>query len=461
RGQGLDDCLSGGVSLTVSALNGEFYVVFGLEEAFYGVGQGNCSAICFYDNGGNIAVKVANMEGETETAVKTLSAVLGYGDGITLSFTVKADGKISLSVNGTNYVNFDNTTACYAAGYFGFAQSAGSAVRITSANVYSAVYDSPVNAQVDETFDDGEFDASRIFTDNNESAVGYYTPEGVSCEDGVLKFNNITSYGFVSTCYEFSNFLMTFDIPHLQREFVRDGNGNVIVPASNFLGVSVGAPQKNVAHYAITQAVFFYFMPVYANGRTTGMTVVVLDNYKIVSQRGIEGENDFFSADNAYDIFGKEKTINMKVEMLDGVLSCCFKWANENESKFRVLLSVDLGYTPLGYVQIHGQGYNASDIVKNDSLPCSNFWIDNLKVANRDADPKTENPEYLSNLMQRGEDYDYIDTWNYRIKTVEAVDADGGSGCGSGIGAGGASFIAAVALAWATAFRVRRKKNEK
>ena len=457
--KGLDDCLSGSVSLTISALKGEFYIVFGLKEAFYSVGQDNCSAISFSDNGGRIAIKAVNIERTDKTVIKNLSVSLAYGGNITLNFTVKADGKLSLSVNGTNYINYDNAVPCYAKGYFGFAQSAGSSVRITAANVISACYDQPENAEVNETFDDG-FDASRIFVNNNDSLSGYYMPEGISCEDGVLKFNNITSFGFVSTCHEFSNFSLSFDIPHLQREFEYDEDGNVTVPASNFLGVSVGAPLMNASHYAITEAVFMYFSPIYVNGKESRVSCVLLDNYKVLTQILLEGDLDFWSADKAYDVYGKEKTVNMKVEMCDGVLNCSFKWAGESDSKYRTLLNYDFGYTPLGYVQIHGQGYAASEIIKNGSLTCSNFWIDNLKVVNTDAAPRTFETDYVSNKMERGSDYNYIDTWNNRIKTVEAVEInDGGSsGCGSNIGAG---MTAAIAFIGSAIFAARRKRNEK
>ena len=457
--KGLYDCLSGSVTLNITALNGEFYVVFGLKEAFYSVGQDNCSAISFSASSGKIAVSVLNIEKTAKTVVKALPAPYSFGSDITLDFTVKADGKVSLSVNGTNHMNCDNAVPCYSKGYFGFAQSAASGVKILSANVVSASYDSPENAEVNETFEDG-FDASRIFVNNNDAVAGYYSPEGMSCENGVLKFNNITSYGFVSTCYEFSNFALSFNIPHLQRAFEYDGEGKVVTPASNFFGVSVGAPLMNASHYAITEAVFMYFTPLYAGGKEKSLYLVLLDNYNVLAQIALEGELDFWAEENAYDIYGEEKTVNMKVEMTDGVLTCSFKWENEGENRYRTLISYDLGYTPLGYVQIHGQGYTASDILKNDSLPCSNFHIDNLKVINTDASPKTIQPEYVDNRMERGRDYDYIDAWNNRIKTVEAFETEekNASGCG---GFSGAGVFVSAALMGISAFTVRRKKDEK
>lgn len=430
REKGLEDCLNGSVTLNISKLKGNFYMVFGLDEAFYGVDQGECSAISFSDNSGNIKVSVVNIAGNNIKTVKNITDTITYRSDITLDFIVKGSGKIYLSINGINYINYDNNTICDSEGYFGFAQSKGSGVRITSANVYSQVYDNPENANVNETFDDDSFDASRLYVSNNEIANGYYTPEGMICEDGVLKFSNITSYGFVSTNYEFSNFEMNFDITHLEREFKYDEEGNVLVPGSNFIGISVGSPTRDIFQYGITQAVFFYFAPIYQNGKLSSLYVVGLDNYKIIYEKKISNDDDnFWNVKNAYDYYGREKIINMKVDMIDGILSCSFKWEGESQSRYRTLYTYDLGYTPLGYIQIHGQGFSGGEIVENSNLPCTNVWIDNIRIVNRDEGGRSIEPSYISSKIDFDEDFDYLDTWNYRRNTIEGVD----EGCESSI----------------------------
>ena len=476
--EALNECANGRVSLKISQLNGEFYIVFGLEYSFSALGTGNCSAISFYGQNDKIAVRVINIEGKdnsnqlNKTVIQDIAATFDYNETITVSFDIKtvagADsakkGKIGLALNGENYLNYDNALPCYAEGYFGFAQSAVSGVRITSVNVYSSSYDSPTTFNVDENFDDGEFDASRLFTNNNDSsAAGYYTPEGVACEGGVLKFNNITQFGFMSTCSEFSNFEMIFDVPHLQRKFEYDDYGNVNASASSFLGIAIGAPLKNNSHYAITQSVFVYFAAKgYVDGNPVGMSVVLLENFKTVYSTVVnnDADNNFWSLQKAYDIYGKEKSMTMKVSMIDGALNVSFKWAGETDNKYRTLITYDLGYTPLGFIQIHGQGSNSLDVVRNDSLPCSNFWLDNITIVNKDINPKTEEPEFVSSLIATGEDFDYIDTWDYRRKTIEAVEDEDG-GCGSEVGADGALIIGLTLLAACSAVIVRRRKNEK
>lgn len=460
---GVDECVNGEVTLKINALGGEFYVAFGIDQAFKSMRSGTCSAISFYRDGESFKIKTVNIDRETTSLIEDFPAYYPFGSNIRLAFSVRADGKLFLSVNGSTAVDYDNALPFETEGYFGFAQSATSEVKITSANVYTGVYDSPKNANVDESFDDGTFDASRIFTNNNDSAAGYYKPEGVYCKDGVLKFENVTSYGFVSTCYEFSNFEMTFDMPHLQREFVYGENGEVITPASEFIGISVGAEQKNNSHIAITESVFMYFRNVkYVEGKPTKLYCVLLDHFKVLDDKYLSGGDDFWSLENAYDFYGKEKTVVFNIKMIDGVFTCAFKWAGESDDKYREVMRYDFGYTPYGFVQIHGQGSGAGDIAKNDGLTCSNFHIDNLKIINKDAVPATIEPDYVSNKIDMGEDYDYLDTWDYRSKTIKAItETESGGGCGAGINASGFALCAFALTIAVAMLKARGKSDEK
>ncbi len=464
RSMGLENCLIGEVTLKISSLGGEFYVVFGLEQAFKSMRSGECSAIAFYDDNGSVAVKIINVNRNEDTVTKTSLERFSYGANLSLEFNALADGRFILSINGKTIASEDTSLPFKAEGYFGFAQSAANNVKITKASVYTEAYDAPINAEVDEDFDREDFDASRIFVNNNDSAQGYYSPEGVYHEDGVLKFKNITSYGFVSTCYEFSNFEMTFDMPHLQREFEYGEDGKVITPASDFFGFAIGAEQMNNSHIAITESVFLYFRNAqFVDGKPTKLSCVLLNKFSVVEDCVLTGDNDFWNLDNAYDYYGKEKTINFKVRMIDGVFSCSFKWGGENESKYREIIRHDFGFTPFGFVQIHGQGNGAQSIVKNDSLTCANFWIDNLKVSNKDAVPSRVEPTYVTSRIEMGRDYDYVDTWDYRTKTISTVKdrSSQSSGCAANVNASGIYLGVSALAVCATIIVLRRKRDEK
>lgn len=457
REYGIDSCIWGEVALSITeTLSGDFYIVFGLEQAFYSVNGGNFSAIAFNENNGKVQVTVVNIASGEKTSVYSLPDLFEYNQSIEVSFEFLADGSLKLDVGGMGYLNFNNNIKCRAAGYFGFAQSSGSSVEILVANVFSSSYDTPETAEVDENFEDG-FDASRLFAYSGFLPTGYYKPEGIVCEEGVLKFDNIGVEGFISTTTKFSNFAMTLDIPHLQRSFVYDNDGAIVRTASNWIGISMGAPMINNASAAITQSLFFYMSASYIDGDAAYLSCVLLDKYKVIYEDLISDYDlNFWSKQNAYNVDGTEKTINLKVEMIDGNLKVSFKYANERESRFRTIVNTYIGYTPLGYLQIHGQGSSALDVISNNNLLSSNFWIDNLKIENKDENPVILENDFISSKIQKNEDYDYVDTWNNRIDTIHVIDGSE-SGCKGTLTLSSvslAAIIVAVAL-------IRRRKDEK
>ena len=443
REMGINTCINGSFTVKVTdALDGEFYVGFGLERPYEEVNS--ASAICLYDNGGAVGVKVENFTEENAGVVYTSTATYAYGDEITVSFDVLSEGKMSLSVNGTAMLNYDNEKIVASNGYFGFGQSAGSSVEIYDAEIRAATYDTPTNSNISETFSDG-FNSAVLYSQGGAS--GYFTPEKVVCEDGVLKFTNVTATGYISTRQEFSNFTMTYDIPHIQRQAELDAEGNVLVPATNWMGVSIGCSAvKTNSSVAVAQSLFFYMMPLYVNGTPVSMSCVLLNNYNVLKQTSVTGEKNFFAVENGLDAEGKERTVNLKVEMLDGILQVFVKYEGEPANKYAKILDYNLGYTPLGYVQIWGYGDDFSYVQNNmanglDSY-CANFWIDNLVVENKDENPNLVEAGFASSKFPEQDDFVYVDRWDNRAETLFKADAPVvDEGCGSSVGVSAAALL--------------------
>ena len=388
REMGIDSCISGTVTIKVrEALTGEFYIGFGLERPYSAVNS--ASAICLYDNGGALGIKVKNFKGENIGDIYTAQTTYAYGEEIVIDFDVFSAGSMYLSVNSTTLLNHDNEKTVYANGYFGFGQSAASSVEIYNAEVRAATYDRPSNSNINETFSDG-FNSALLYSEGGNN--GYYTPEKVVCEDGVLKFTNITMTGYISTTKEFSNFTMTYDIPHIQRVAQVDENGNVTMPATNWIGVSIGCPAiKTNSSVAVAQSLFFYMMPVYSGGDAISFSCVLLNNYSILKQTSISNEYNFFAGKNGIDGEGNERTVNLKVEMLDGKLQVLVKYDNEPSNRYYKVMDYDLEYTPQGFVQIWGYGddfnYVQNNMANGRESYCANYWIDNLIIENKDENP--------------------------------------------------------------------------
>lgn len=442
REMDIETCINGQVTVKVTEqLDGEFYIGFGLDRPYSEVNT--ASAICFYDENGEIGVKVENFTGENEGVVYTSSSTYSYEEELLVSFDVYSAGSMYLSVNGKTLLNHDNETLVRSSGYFGFGQSEASSVEIYNAEVRAATYDTPTNSNFTETFSDG-FNNALLYSEGGNS--GYFTPECVVCEDGVLKFNNITATGYVSTRYEYSNFTMTVDMPHIQRQAVKDEEGNTITPATNWIGVSIGCSTvKTSSSVAVAQSLFFFMMPTYQNGRSIGMTCTLMNNFVSLKSTSISGEKNFFAVENGIDGNGKERTVNLKVEMIDGVLQVFAKYENEAESRYAKLFEYNLGYTPIGYVQIWGYGDDFNWVQNNiangmDSF-CANFWIDNLKMENKDKNANLTEVEFQSSKYPEQPDYVYVDRWDNRAETLFTADPPEEEGCGSSLSVGVVAMI--------------------
>ena len=446
REMGIDSCISGTVTIKVNeALTGEFYIGFGLERPYSAVNS--ASAICLYDNGGALGVKVENFKGENAGVVYTAQTTYAYNEELVIDFDVFSVGSMYLSVNSTTLLNHNNEKTVYASGYFGFGQSEASSVEIYNAEVRAATYDRPANSNINETFSDG-FNSALLYSEGGNS--GYYTPEKVVCEDGVLKFTNVTMTGYISTRKEFSNFIMTYDIPHIQRVAEVDENGNVTMPATNWIGVSIGCPAiKTNSSVAVAQSLFFYMMPVYVNGDAMSFSCVLLNNYSILKQTSISNEYNFFATKNGVDGEGNERTVNLKVEMLDGKLQVLVKYDNEPSNRYYKVMDYDLGYTPQGFVQIWGYGddfnYVQNNMANGRESYCANYWIDNLIIENKDKNPNLIEAGFTSSKFPKQDDFLYVDEWDNRADTLFQADAPKKeSGCGSSIGIGSCMMLALV-----------------
>ena len=434
REMDIDTCISGTITVKVNeALTGEFYIGFGLERPYSAVNS--ASAICLYDENGTIGVKVENFKGESIGTVYTAETTYAYSEELVIDFDIFSAGSMYLSVNSTTLLNHDNEKTVYANGYFGFGQSASSSVEIYNAEVRAATYDTPTNTNFTETFDDG-FNSAILYSEGG--ANGYFTPESVVCEDGVLKFNNVTITGYVSTKQEYSNFTMTYDIPHIQREAVVDEQGNVITPATNWMGISIGCPAiKTNSAVAVAQSLFFYMMPVYSGGNAISYTCVLLNNYSIVKTASVSGEKNFFALENGLDGDGNERTVNLKVQMLDGVLQVFVKYSGEPENRYGKVFEYNLGYTPMGFVQIWGYGddfnYVQNNMANGKDSYCANFWIDNLSIENTDKNAKLVEVNFQSSKFPAQDDFLYVDEWDNRAETLFTADPPEKSGCSSSL----------------------------
>ncbi len=458
---GVDDCLTGDITFLLTSLpeGVRFGVAFGLERAYSRPQTGNSTFIYIENNAGDyrIAVDIYENGSARRAASQSVSDAVGRE----LNVTFSADIRGGLTVTLNNAAIYDDAQAsCNPGGYVGFACTGTVQASVTDAEIGSLAYDSPENAgDIEADFDDGEFNAN-VWT--SKGHIGYLQPSSIRIEDGELKFEN-ASEGIFSTLHAYSNFRLEFDITDIQREPDYDDNGNLIHPVSSWIGVAFGrANSEMLSGEAINQTPFLRFEPTYPNYITPApSTNLILNSYGVgVATAPMVKENNIWDAETV-----GERAVNIKITMIDGVLTVDMKYSDESE--FRRLMQYDFGYTPQGCIQLWSMG-NASfsqlEDTSDEKMMQGNFSLDNIKIFNLDEPKTTIEVEYRSNIPDIPADYEYEDTWkdDYLLGNrlegqgeTEVIDGDA-AGCAGSVNAGAA---AAAIPALAALFGLLKKRR--
>ena len=105
REMGIDTCINGSFTVKVTdALDGEFYVGFGLDRPYEEVNS--ASAICLYDNGGTVGVKVENFTEENAGKLEVAAQIVALVAYCQFRATGCAAKAVIVKDNGFGFVVF-------------------------------------------------------------------------------------------------------------------------------------------------------------------------------------------------------------------------------------------------------------------------------------------------------------------------------------------------------------------
>jgi len=259
----------------------------------------------------------------------------------------------------------------------------GSYVLGYNITVASEANDTPVNSDIYEDFEKEAIN-DNLLTARITEACQNYAPTKMTIEEidgsrALLYRNAATTY--IGTQYKYANFEMTFDVVYMQREDVTDENGDILIPKSDTMAISLGDESAD------------YEVGTY--GYTTSTDTIAF----VTGDSGIYSLNNGHSAaaaDSGYD-FGSstcENDFSIKVSMINSVVTVGIKWIEE-ENFTEVLTYTRESGTPLGHVHIWTIGTNA------------NFAIDNLSIVNKDENPRLVDVYYKSALIEKPDDFAY------------------------------------------------------
>ena len=395
---GYRECFDASFTLLFEEIEGKFGFVFGLRSAVRTVGSDNTSFVYFFEDNG-LKLGVSNFNDDAEeivVATATVSPATEYKTRV----RVDTSGGITVAVNGTEIIS-ESGSSCATDGYVGFGQTSGNSVEITHVEIAAYTNDRPENPDIFETFDDDTFNSTVFYSSSQQ---GFFPNSLLKVENGELAFKNVAE-SFISTRYQYSNFIMEFDLTELAREPLFDEDRNLIRPISTSFAVSFGSQSSSQRGGAFD----IEFYP-FGGGNTKPAlgTAVSLkvggeikqainlpDKYNIWSEHAVSG-----------------KTVNIRITVKNCVVTVQLKY--DDETGFNTVLSEDIGLTPLGYVQIKGSGTSA---VTGASMPLQsitqgNFCIDNLSVVNFDTAKKSIVVGYTSNVWEIPKDFVFEDTWD-------------------------------------------------
>lgn len=355
-----------------------FALALGVQRIEAMQGESGNVEITFANNGGlTAAIIYYNESGEAVTLAKPVTCGNVNGK-TTVEAVLTTQQKLTVTVNGKTLWTVEVPVS--GEGRVGFLQTGACGVRISNTKIVSHLYESPENCDIYEEFTTDGFNAN-LLTSKMQGASYVCWPSGTGIE--TLEGNSVFRYTnagecYIGTKYAYSNFELSFDVPYMQRENVLTEDGSISTAKSNRFGISYGgeAIDFDYAGYtdAVADVIWFNKNSTITSDRT-GKTVDA-------ASLGYP----FFSADY-------NKGFSVKIVMKDSVVTVSMKWVDEQAytELFQYQLS---SITPTGYLHVWTNGP-------------TNMAIDNLRIVNKDINPKLVEVDYKSSVIEGPADYEY------------------------------------------------------
>lgn len=367
--------LSATVTFTKMPAGKSFVFGFGLSSIEVLQGEAENIEVIFTNNGGiKAGVTVYDEEGTPQTVAKPKACGISLNKAAKVNVTISTDSKITVSVNGKTVCT--GTLPVNGEGRVGFLQTGKCGVEIADLEVRRYKYDTPENTNIDEDFEKGTFDASKL----TSRAIDMFNiwPRGQMIEDyngsKVFMYKQV-GMSYLGTLYQYSNFEMTFDVPYM----------DIVSEYDPELGA-----QSKFGHKSFMISI---------GGENADWDV---DGYSSAIETLVYSQGAIYSRNNPETLRGELKKdpwaengrpFSVKVSVVDSVVTAGIKWLEEKE--FQTVLTYRLkNGTPQGYLHIW-----TSDV--------GNWAIDNLKITNLDDNANVIETEYKSGKWDRPEDAVY------------------------------------------------------
>ena len=351
-----------------------FILAFGLGNIEALPGEAKNVEVSFTNKGGiQVGITAYDENGTAHTVANQKASGISINNVATVAVEIRTDKKITVSVNGTAVCS--GTLPVTGEGRVGFLQTGNCGVEINNLVIKHYEYATPENPNINEDFEQGGIDLSKLAT-RAVDMYGIY-PRGQSVEqyngNYVLMFRNVQN-AYICTAYKYSNFEMTFDVPYMDVITEYDQNGNCSRRGQTNLYVSIGGEQAE-----------------YSTGAWKSAVDTIVYNTKNVHSFNNKNE---INAELTKDPWAENgRPFSVKVSVVDSVVTAGIKWMEEKEYQTVLTYQLKSG-TPTGHVQIW--------------IPTNgNCAIDNIKVTNLDKDAQLIETEFKNGKLVIPEDPGY------------------------------------------------------
>lgn len=405
----------------------QFILAFGLANIEAESGENGNVEIVFANNGGIVCSVIAYSDDEAITLVDKAKCGISVNSKFTLNAAIGSNGNFTVAVNGKNICNKELPVS--GQGRFGILQTGSCGAEISELSVVVQSYETPENVNIEEDFEDGEFDASAMssFVRGSNGCFPSYAKIEDYNGNKVFMFYN-AGLGYIGTRYEYSNFEISFDVPYFQYTDIYDEDKRLEVKASG--GVCLGFGEQNEAPEGegyIQDTDFFLLGSTMAQSWLKKTWKVAVEDTNFVDKENNVG-------------------YSVKFTLVDGKGTLQLKGAKDKE------------YTTVAtdYYEDYAKGY-----VRIWSSGNSTFAIDNLKITNLDKDGVLVDTDYKSSVIT-AEDYVLTDEDTKMVFREDENKAQEEKGLSSGevlMIVSAATTVVLIASGTVISFIWKRKKG--
>lgn len=412
----IEECLSVSINLSVIQMldDKKFGFIFGSPTLLGDIDVSGTTFLWFEKSGSgfNYGLKRFGDGGERVLVSERSLSATAAAD-MTIDINVSGSGKISFDLNGNSVYVSTEENEVSAKGFLGFVQDGVKSlssnekteIYITDINIVNRFYNRPENPLIVRAdFSGNVFNTEEWHLQSKAAAPN----GGIFVDNGTLKFDGSGQNAFFGTNYQYSNFVLEYDLFDVKTTATTENDG-WLNSVSYWQGVEFGIEGDISATFNRNdnRDCLVYF--------STGINSTTGERTSNDTKMGFIERGQYRTSSvvlpDKYSMFkdGFENKVRVRLSVIDGKMTVGVKLVEEYEYTEIYSYEFANGYTPFGYVSLHGEGNQ--NIAGRQFYGASHFTIDNIQIANYDDKPNTVKVGFKSNLVEPTGDYSYINTW--------------------------------------------------